>query len=173
MRPHAVTRQLRQATLALSLLLAACAGGNGPPGPRYAEVAAQIPKLAPDQARFFFYRYYEPYEGLDRPCIRLNGAVAAISEPGGVSYHDVAPGTYLVAVYSPGLYPNQDKTVAIKAGETVYVLIQSNRAYNEGFDSYSPATFVVAITDPAEAQRLIESMVYFPPSDAASATCQL
>jgi predicted RNA-binding protein with TRAM domain len=148
--------------MALLLLLAACAGGGGPPGTHYADVAAQIPKLTPDQARFFFYRYYEPYEGLDRPYIRLNGAVAAISEPGGVSYRDVAPGTYLVSVDSPGAYPNQNKTVAIKAGETVYVLIQSYRAYNEGFENYSPATFVVAITDPAEGQTRIETMVYYP-----------
>jgi hypothetical protein len=155
------------------LALSACVGGGGPPGTPYADVASQIPKLAPDQARFFFYRYYEPYEGLERPCIRLNGAVAAISEPGGVSYRDVAPGTYLVSVYSLGLYPDQNKTVAIKAGETVYVLIQSNRAYNQGFENYSPPTFVVALTDPPEGQRRIETMVYFSPSDAASATCQL
>jgi hypothetical protein len=173
MRPPAVTGRLRQAALTLMLVLTACAGGGGPPGTPYAQVAAQIPKLTPDQARFFFYRYYEPYEGLDRPCISLNGAVAAISEPGGVSYRDVAPGTYLVSVYSPGLYPNQDKTVAIKAGETVYVLIQSNRAYNEGFENYSPATFVVAITDPAEGQRRIETMVYFSATDVGSPTCQL
>jgi|SRR5579864_1400505 len=160
---HAIPRRGlgRTAAALLALTITACVGGGEPAGPRYSEVTGQIPKLSPNQARIFFYRDYELYEGTGRPYIRLNGMPAVISEPGGVSYRDVGPGTYLISVDSIGRYPNQDKTATLKPGEVLYVKIESDRAYNEGFVNPGPDTFVVVIIDPTQGQREIETRRYF------------
>jgi len=64
-----------------------------------------------------FYRDYEPYESLARPWIYLNNEKVGMSEPGGVYYRDVAPGTYRIKVDSEGLYWHQFKTVTLAALE--------------------------------------------------------
>lgn len=148
--------------MVLLLAVSACAGGGEPPGTRFGAVAAQVPKLAPNQARIFFYRDYEPYESRGRPYIRLNGTAELVSELGGVSYRDVAPGQYLISVDSTGTYPNQDKNVTLSAGDVLYVKIESNRAYNEGFVNPGPDTFIVVIIDPAQGKREVEARRYFP-----------
>ena len=148
--------------VATVVLLTACAGSVGPGGPSFAEVAAQVPPVPADRARFFFYRDYEPYESLGRPYVTLNGEVAGISEPGGVFYRDVPAGTYLVAVRSYTFYPDKDKTVAAAAGQTVYVKVGSLRSYNSGDSFYEPDTFAVMIIGPADGQRDIASKRYYP-----------
>lgn len=158
--PGPTSRSTALLAACLLALLAACGGTAAPGGPRYAEVAGQVPAVAPDRARLYFYRDYELYESQDRPYILLNGQVAGVSEPGVVSYRDVPPGQYLVSVDSRGLYPDQFKTVAVKGGETLYVKIESYRAYNEGRNGQGPATFVVAIIDPALGRREIDPMKY-------------
>jgi predicted RNA-binding protein with TRAM domain len=147
------------ALAALAALLSAC--GAGTAGLRFADVAPQLPPIAPDRARFYFYRDYELYESMARPYITLNGEVAGISEPGGVSYRDVAPGTYLVAVRNYTLYPDQDKTVTVKAGESEYVKIESLKSYASGMEVYEFDTFVVVIVDPDQGRRDIAPKRYF------------
>ena len=147
------------ALAALAALLTAC--GAGTAGPRFADVAAQLPPIAPDRARFYFYRDYELYESMARPYITLNGEVAGISEPGGVSYRDVAPGPYLVAVRNYTLYPDQDKTVTVRAGESEYVKIESLKSYASGMEVYEFDTFVVVIVDPDQGRRDIAPKRYF------------
>ena len=86
------------------LLLALTIMGVAPRGLALA-AAANPPGLAPvspGMARIWIYRDYEPYQTLARPYVRLNGAIAGISEPGGALYRDVVPGTYTVTVDSDG-----------------------------------------------------------------------
>ncbi len=130
-----------------------------PPGPRYGEVAARLPPVPPDRARFYFYRDYEPYESLARPEIYLNGRPTGASIPGGVYYRDLAPGEYRITVDSPGLYPDQFKTVTVAPGDTRYVKIESLHSWQGSFDSETD-TFVVVVTDAARARSEIETMVY-------------
>jgi uncharacterized protein DUF2846 len=148
--------------VATIVLLSACAGSGGPGGSTFAEVAAQVPPVPADRARFFFYRDYEPYESLGRPYVTLNGEVAGISEPGGVFYRDVPAGTYLVAVRSYTFYPDKDKTVTAAAGQIIYVKVGSLRSYNSGDNFYDPDTFAVVIIGPADGQRDIASKRYYP-----------
>jgi hypothetical protein len=115
-----------------------------------------------DRARFFFYRDYEPYESLGRPYVTMNGEVAGISEPGGVFYRDMPPGTYLIAVRNNTFYPDQDKTVTAAAGQTFYAKVASIKGYNSGDSMYEPDTFAVVVVDPADGQRDIASKRYFP-----------
>ncbi len=143
------------------MLLAACTPTHQP---RYGDIAATAPPVAADRARLFFYRDYEPYESLARPYISLNGQASAISEPGGVLYRDVPQGSYLVAVDSYGVYPEQSKTVAAKAGETYYVKVESLRSWASGGgsnDDYERDTFVVVLIEPEQARREITAFAFF------------
>jgi hypothetical protein len=153
---------LRAAIVAAFVLVSSCTGGGAPTGAILADVAAQIPAMPSDRARFFFYRDYEPYESLGRPYVTLNGEVAGISEPGGVFYRDLQPGTYLVAVRSNTLYPDQDKTVTAAPGQTVYVKVASIKGYNSGDSIYEPDTFAVVLVDPPDGRRDVASKRYFP-----------
>jgi hypothetical protein len=115
-----------------------------------------------DRARIFFYRDYEIYDSLGRPYVTLNGDVAGISEPGGVFYRDLPPGTYLIAIRNNTLYPDQDKTVTVAPGQTLYVKVGSIRGYHSGNKFYEPDTFAVVIVDAADGQRDIAPKRYFP-----------
>jgi len=154
---------VRVLILAAELGLAACEGGGEPPGTRFAQVAAQLPPVPPDRARFFFYRDYTLYDSTQRPTITLNGQVVAISEIGGVSYRDMPPGTYLISVPYSAIYPYKDKTVTVAGGQAVYVKIQSE-IYEPNITllDYQPDIFVVVLVDPAQAQQEIASKRYFP-----------
>jgi hypothetical protein len=154
---------IRALILSGVLALAACAGGGEPPGARLAQVAAQIPPVPPDRVRFYFYRDYSLYNSDQRPTITLNDQPVAIAEIGGVSYRDVAPGTYVVSVPYSAKYPYKDKTVTAAGGETVYVKIQSDRYDTDvAVLDYQPDIFVVILVDPAQAQTEIASKRYFP-----------
>lgn len=143
----------------LGLTLAACSA----PAPLYTDAAKDIPPVAADRARIYFYRDYEPYESLARPELYLNGAPTGVSVPGGVFYREVAPGAYDISVYSVGVLPNADKHVALKAGDTVYAKVQSLHSWfgatGDGGGA-DPDTFVVALIDPARAKSELANMRY-------------
>lgn len=148
---------------AAALGLAGCVGGGEPAGPRFAQVAAQLPPVPPDRARFFFYRDYSLYDSLQRPDITLNGKPVAVAQIGGVSYRDEPPGTYLIDVPYSALYPYKDKTVTVAGGQTVYVKIQSDVFYNNiTLQDFDWDYFVVVLVDPAQAQTEIADKRYFP-----------
>src|SRR6516162_8659580 len=148
-----MVRVLRSAGLVFLLALASCLG---PTAPYYPQVAATIPPVPAGQGRIYFYREYEPYESLSRPYLYLNRGIVGISIPGGVFYRDVPPDTYEVSVYSPGVYPNQFKTIVVKPGDVFYAKIESLRSWFSGRSGtpggeFQRDTFVVAIMDPNQA----------------------
>jgi hypothetical protein len=148
--------------IVVAALISACVGG-GPPGPRFEQIAAQIPPVPPDRARFFFYRDYSLYDSLQRPYIALNGQPVAISEIGGVSYRDMPPGTYVISVPYSAIYPNKDKTVTVAGGQTVYAKVLTEIFEpNITLADYQPDIFVVVLVDPVQAQTEIASKRYFP-----------
>ncbi|SRR5579883_333487 len=136
----------------LSLLLSACAGG-----PPLAAVA--VPPVPAGQARIFFYREFLVSESLARPWIYLNGVPTAMSEPGGVSYRGVPPGTYRITVDSEGIYPDQFKTVVLQPGQTLFVKIVSLASWDEGWN-WQHDTFVVALVSSAQAWAEMSTMRY-------------
>jgi hypothetical protein len=154
---------MRVFRLAGAALLLALAGCLGPTAPYYPQVATTIPPVAPGQGRIYFYRDYEPYESVSRPYLYLNRQVVGISIPGGVFYRDVLPDTYEVSVYSPGAFPNQFKTIAVKPGDVFYAKIQSLRSWYSSsgvFRTFERDTFVVAIMDPNQARAELGNMRY-------------
>lgn len=152
-------RYLALIAILVPLVLAACAGQDGP---RFAQVASTIPPVAPDKARIYFLRDYEPYESLSEPRIYLNGSRVGASIPGGVFYRDVVPGQYLVSVDSTGIYWNQFKTVDLRGGATEYVKIESLRSWETGLE-YEADTFVVAVMDAADGRRQAADLRYVEP----------
>jgi hypothetical protein len=78
---------------ALVALLTACASG-----PKMAEVRSDIPALAADKGRIYFYRSSNPFAAAIQPSIVLNGAVVGDSQPGGFFFVDRAPGSVEVAM---------------------------------------------------------------------------
>jgi len=149
--------------LVAALALSACVGGGEPPGTRFAQVAAQLPPVPPDRARFFFYRDYSLYNSLQRPEIALNGQPVAVAEIGGVSYRDMPPGTYVISVPYSAIYPYKDKTVTVGPGQTVFAKIQSEKFEpNITLLDYQPDIFVVMLVDPAQARQEIADKRYFP-----------
>src|SRR5204862_2972188 len=46
----------------------------------------------PGMARIWWYREMQPYSSLATPYVRINGAIAGVSQPGGAFYNDVPPG---------------------------------------------------------------------------------
>ena len=108
-------------------LLALIGAAVVPPGSAQAQALGSAPAMAPapGMGRIWIYREYEPFQTLARPYVRLNGAVAGISEPVGAFYRDVAPGSYAVTVDSLGMDVDQFTTVAVGPGQQVFVKILS------------------------------------------------
>jgi hypothetical protein len=108
------SRLPRSAAIALTALVLGCAAPA-------ATSAAAIPPIPAGLARIWIYRQYDPNLSLARPYVRLNGAIAGISEPGGAFYRDVAPGDYSVTVDSIGQDVGQWASVAVVPGQQVYL----------------------------------------------------
>lgn len=125
-------RRLRR--MGIALLLALATIGFVPRAHAMIEpnAAAGPPPVPPGMARIWIYREYEPYDSLARPYVRLNGAIAGISEPGGAFYRDVAPGAYAVTVDSEGTDVNQFVTVSVAAGEQIFVKVLVSSSWYSG-----------------------------------------
>jgi len=149
---------LKRTVLVLAgILLAACQGRVSEPVMGSVSVAP----VAAGLARIYFYRDWEPYESLSRPLIYLNDAAAEISEPGGISFHDVPAGEYHISVDSQGTYPHQFKTLVVRAGDIRYVKIESLRNWYRGPFWYRD-TFVVELIPERQAQDEIADKRYIP-----------
>lgn len=100
------------------LLLAAIGCAQPPAAAPY--LASPIP---PGMARVWFYRDLNPNETSATPFIRLNGAIAGISEPGGAFYRDVAPGGYHISADSYVEDRHNTADVALAPGAEAYAKV--------------------------------------------------
>jgi hypothetical protein len=157
-RPQKRTRRWNKiGALALVFALMGCAAP-----PPTGSVA--IRGLAPGLARVWFYRIDLPYVALERPYVRMNGAIVGISEPGGAFYRDVAPGTYYVTVDSYGRDVNQFPEIAVVAGRTVYLQVIGSRYWASGGASanYLRPTFYVWLMPPEVAAPQVAQSPFYP-----------
>jgi hypothetical protein len=120
---------------------------------------------APGMARIWFYRDLNPNETLATPYIRLNGAAAGVSEPGGAFYRDVAPGPYHISVDSYVEDRHNDANVALAPGAEAYAkvlplddIVQGGGGAVGG--GYRRNTYVVWLYPP-ELARPIVARSYF------------
>jgi len=140
------------------LALTACQGRVT--GPTMTSMTAA--PVGPGFARIYFYRDWEPYDSLSRPLIYLNDAPTRISEPGGISFSDVAPGEYHISVDSDGTYPHQFKGLVLRAGDIRYVKIESLRNWTRRGKAWERDTFVVELIPERQAQSEIADKRYIP-----------
>jgi hypothetical protein len=120
---------------AAALMLAVAVAGFTPRAQAVGATSPAATRLAPvpaGEARIWVYRELQPYESLATPYVRFNGAVIGVSQPGAVFYRDVPPGTYAVTVDSQGTDANQFTTVAVAAGQQVFVKVLSDAAWDSG-----------------------------------------
>jgi hypothetical protein len=141
--------------IALFAALCACA-------PQAQTGSVAIPKIPPGMARAWFYREDLPYNGLDRPYIRMNSAIVGISELGGAFYRDVSPGAYYVKVDTYRHFINQFPHVDLMPGETLYFQVFEWGSLSSGVGAstnYARPTFYIwvmpaAVAEPAVAHSL-------------------
>ena len=94
--------------------------------------ATVIPQLAAQQARVWFYRDLNPNAPMATPYVRIDGALAGVSRPGGASYRDVAPGRHQISVESYVNDGNQSRTVDLAPGAQLYAKVVPLDNYEEG-----------------------------------------
>jgi hypothetical protein len=142
--------------LLLVVLLAACS--SLPPA---VIVKGPLPPQPPGTARLIFYRAQEYYDTTAMTPVLLNATQTGISQVGAVLYRDVAPARYDISVLSPRAYPDQFKTVVVKAGDVFYIRIDTlpklpcNRV---PADPCSADTFIVVTVDPAVGFQQIQGL---------------
>jgi hypothetical protein len=131
-----------------------------------------IPPIPAGEARVWFYRPIDAYDSLNTPYIRMNDAIVAISQPQGASYRDVPAGQYHITVDSYGKDFNQDKDVALVAGQELYVKIVSLREWitggaggggegGGGGGSYNKDTFYVWLMPPEVARADVARSAFY------------
>jgi hypothetical protein len=125
--------------------------------------AVTIPPIPPGMARVWFYRIDMPTETPERPYVRMNGAVIAISEDGGAFYRDVAPGEYFVTVDSYGVDINQFPRVALVPGQTVYLQVLGSKYWaSGGATQWDRPTFYVWVMPPDVGAQAVAALPFYP-----------
>jgi hypothetical protein len=112
-----------------------------------------IPALPAGEARLYFFRDANVYDGLLTTIVALNGVPTGVSGLGTVFYRDVAPGTYRIEARSDKLYPAQVRTVVVAPGTSTYVRVQTLPYWGQSGRQWQGNTFVVNIVNPAMAQQ--------------------
>jgi hypothetical protein len=134
----------------LLLLVAGCAVTSIPPGEA---LQGPLPPLAPGSARLVFYRALDPYATQSMPTLYLNGTASGITQNGAVLYRDVPPDQYDITLAPSLPWPNQFKTVVVRAGDVFYVAIATRPYLACGRANSTQAcygdTFLVNVVDPA------------------------
>ena len=148
------------AAAAILLLLPGAAVAHPPAAP-YLNAAPP-----PGMARIWFFRDLNPNETLAMAYIRLNGAVAGVSEAGGAFYRDVAPGRYHISVDSYVEDPHNEADVVLAPGMEAYArvlpfddIVQGGGGRHGG-GGYRRNTFVVWLYPP-EVGRAAVAHSYF------------
>ena len=120
----------------------------------------------PGMARIWFFRDLNPNETLAMAYIRLNGAVAGVSEAGGAFYRDVAPGRYHISVDSYVDDRHNEADVVLAPGMEAYArvlpfddIVQGGGGRGGG-GGYRRNTFVVWLYPP-EVGRAAVTHSYF------------
>ncbi len=154
-------RILRPLAVALALMLAACAQTS------VGALHGPLPPSPPGTARLVFFRPLEIYDSTAWSAIYLNGVPAGESQPGAVLYRDVAPGRYELTAQTQGYYPNQFKTVDVRAGDTFYVRINTLpkspcTTSPVGAACGGEDTFILTLVDPTLGSYYIQGLRLIP-----------
>lgn len=110
--------KLSIAAAGAALLLAGCAG------PRYVDVATQIPALEASEGRIYIYQPVTPNGGkIAQPAILVDGTKVGRSKPGNFFFVDRAAGQLAVITATDRKERKEPLTVPLAAGQTQYVRV--------------------------------------------------
>jgi hypothetical protein len=124
-----------------------------------------VPPIPAGEARIWIYRNDGPTDSQNRPYLRLNGEVAAISEPNGAFFRDLPPGRYTVSVDSYGApFSNQFAVVDLDAGQTAFVQVLSMRERAGGDNVGTRALFFTRLVPADIAQPAIAATLFYSTS---------
>jgi hypothetical protein len=133
----------------------------------YPAAAPYISSPAPlNQARIWFYREANPYDGIGTPYLRLNGTVVGVSQPGAAFFVDVPPGHYHLSADSYGEDYNQTRDIDIGPGQVAFAKVLSDEYWFYGgggqrSGGYKRDTFYVWTVAPQTALPVIaQSYLY-------------
>ena len=149
--------------VAAAILLLVPAGAVAqPPAAPYLNAAPP-----PGTARIWFFRDLNPNETEAMAYIRLNGAVAGVSEAGGAFYRDVAPGRYHISVDSYVEDRHNEADIVLAPGMEAYArvlpyddIVQGGGGKGGGSGGYLRNTFIVWLYPP-EVGRAAVAHSYF------------
>src|SRR5258705_5801170 len=125
-----IDRRMRGFPLAGAGSLLGTMAGCGPALPSVGAVATS--PVPAQMARVWFYRDLNPNEPMATPNLRIDGAIAAVSVPGGASYRDVVPGRHHISVDSYVDDPNKARHVDLPPGARPYAKVVPLDNYAEG-----------------------------------------
>jgi hypothetical protein len=136
----------------------------------YPAAAPYVSSPAPlNQARIWFYREANPYDGIGLPYLRLNGTVVGVSQPGAAFFVDVPPGHYHLSADSYGEDFNQTRDIDIGPGQVAFAKVQSNENWiyggggggRGGGGGYKRDTYYVWTVPPQTALPVISQSYLF------------
>src|SRR3977135_1062142 len=130
-----IDRRMRGFLLAGAGSLLVMMAGCGPALPPVGAVATS--PVPAQMARIWFYRDLNPNEPMATPNLRIDGAIAAVSVPGGASYRDIAPGRHQVSVESYVNDGNQARIVDLAPGAQGYAKVVPFDNYVESGGEFS------------------------------------
>ena len=109
--------------------------------------------LPPGAARIWIYREYEASDSVARVAVRVNDWAIGVSEPGNSFFRDVPPGAYNVTVDFLGCDVNQVATIALTAGQTVFIKVGcfKHSKLRDSELNYSGETFCTRLIAPGTA----------------------
>jgi hypothetical protein len=109
---------LRWASWLGMALMALCLVGCGATGPRYSEMAKNLPALKEDQGRVFFYRN-SVLGAAVQPDVRIGGAVVGTSQPNSFFYVDRPAG-----IYQASARTEVENTISLKVQPQKEIFVQ-------------------------------------------------
>jgi hypothetical protein len=150
-------RACRALLAGIVLLLAGC----GSPIPPDQMVRGPLPPPQAGMAQLIFYRDLDYYGTQAMPTIYLNDKPAGITQNGAVLDRDVPPGRYDLTLAPTLPYPDQFKTLVVRAGDVFYIRIGTLPLLGGRFAiterSYGD-TFILTVVDPAVGFREIQGL---------------
>jgi hypothetical protein len=115
--------------LSLLLIIGSAAFMSGcATGPKYSQVKASIPVLAPDNGRIYFYRTAVMGAAI-QPSVKLNDQVVGTAKPGGFFYVDRPAGDYKVETSTE---VKRELSLTLDNGQSRYIRLEISLGFFAG-----------------------------------------
>ena len=122
----------------------------------------QTPPVTPGMARVWFFRQFQPDQGLRTPMLYINGTPFASSVPGTVFYRDLPAGNYTFSVETCTRDTNQNTSLNLPSGSETELEVQSLSSFHS-YGCIGNTTFYVRPITPHIAELYFSQLAYIGP----------